>query len=113
MAYLLGDITLKSPASFVRRQVESSAENTSLTGRSTKDIFNRKEQYVLELRSLTTAQVNSVLGEYNLQATRNFEVTETNLTISATPVHIDIQRRDYYKGGDYREDITLTLTEVS
>ena len=114
MPYLLGDITLPQPVSFTRRQVETSASNMTLDGRTKKDITNRKEEYILVFTLLTQAEVTSILGEFDLKTTRNFQVTESNLTISATPVHIEIASRNYNtKGGDYREDITLALTEVS
>jgi len=39
-------------------------------------------------------------------------VAEANLTITSTPVHIDIMRRAYNTpGNEYREDIVLILTE--
>jgi hypothetical protein len=113
MAYTLGDITLKNPVKFQRTPIEVSAENTSIEGRSTKDIFARKEQFVLEFRALTQAQVNEILSEYNYMTSRNFTVSETSLTIAATPVHIDIKNRAFYKGDEYREDLTLVLTEVT
>ena len=112
MAYILGAVTLKNPTEFTRTQVEISAENTSITGRSTKDIFKRKEQFVLMWDSLTQAQVAEILSEYNLQETRSFRVTETSLTIAATDVHIDLPERLYHKGADYREGMELILTEV-
>jgi hypothetical protein len=112
MSYTLGSITLKNPVKFTRQPLEISSENTSIEGRSTKDIFCRKEQFSLEFRALTQAQVSEIMSEYNLLTTRNFTVSETNLTIAATPVHIDIKNRSFYKGDEYREDLTLLLTEV-
>ena len=111
--YQLGDLILKNPVNFVRKQIELSGANTTLTNRTTKDILGRKEQFILTFQNLTQTQVNNLLAEWNLQTTRNFTVNETSLTIPATPVHIDIQQRNYIKGGDYREIIILTLTEVS
>lgn len=113
MAYLLGDITLPNPKRFERRTVEMSKVNDTINGTTKKDIVNRKEQFVLDYTNLTQAQVASILSEYNTQITREFEVTESNLTISATEVHIDIPGRAYNtKGDQYREDLTLILTEV-
>lgn len=112
MSYHLGDITLPRPTEFTRRQIEISASQVSITGRDTRDIRGRKEEFILAFRYLTQAEVASILSEYNLQTTRNFYVDETNLTISSTPVHITISDREYMKGGDYRESLTLTLLEV-
>ena len=114
MAYTLGDITLPSPVNFKRETLEVSAQNLLLDGTTKKNIVSRKERYVLEFTFLTQAQVNSILSEYNLKAVRDFAVSETNLTINSTPVHIDIPSREYNtKGEDYREDLVLILTEVS
>lgn len=114
MAYLLGSITLPNPKEFVREQVETSVMHEMIDGTSKRDITRQKERYILTFRNLTQAQASSIMSEYNLQTTRTFEVTETNLTIAATSVHIAIDSRQYNsKGGDYREDITLVLTEVS
>lgn len=113
MSYILGSITLPNPVSFERETVEKSAKVVTLNNTTKKDITGRKERYILEFRMLTQAEVSSILSEFNLQATRNFSVSETNLTISATPVHVEIDRREYRTpGNEYREDITLTLEEV-
>lgn len=113
MSYILGNITLKNPTGFRRNPIETSVVNTSATGRTTKDIQNRKEQFILAYDDLTQSQVNEILSEYNLEEVRDFSVSETNLTITATAVHIDISPRSYHRGADYREGLILTLTEVS
>lgn len=112
MSYLLGDITLPNPKGFKRRTIEISSEQTSITGRTTKDIRARKEEFILNFEHLTPAEVSSIFSEYDLQTTRNFQVTETNLSIASTPVHIGLPDRDYMKGGSYRETLDLILTEV-
>ena len=113
MAYILGGTTLKNPVFFERELIEFAATNISISGRTTKDIFNQKERYILELRSLTPSQASAIVSIYSGKAVVDFEVTETNLTIPATEVHVEIDRRSYIKGGDYREDLLLYLTEVS
>ncbi len=112
MSYILGATTLPNPKEFNREFIEVSAENLSLEGRTTKDIFKRKERFFLKFQHLTPAQVASILSEYNAETEKNFEVTETNLTIAATLVHIAFSPRDYMKGNEYRSDFTLILTEV-
>ena len=111
MAYLLDSVTLANPVEFSREFIEESGENTSLTGRTTKDIRNRKERFVLVYRNLTSTEVADILDIFNDETTKTFEVTETNLTIAATTVHIQLSKRDYIKGGEYRADITIVLTE--
>ena len=113
MSYTLGDITLPNPKAFTRRQVETGASHLTLDGQSKKDILNRKEQFILNFEFLSQSQISQILGEFDLQTTRNFAVDETNLTITSTPVHISIQNREYSQGAEYRENIQLILTEVS
>ena len=112
MATVLGATTLPNPTSFRRRFLETSSLNTALTGRTTKDIRNRKEVFTLTFERLTKAEVDSILSEYTPEVTKDFSVTEDNLTITATSVHISIEQRDYIKGGEFRTDVILTLTEV-
>lgn len=113
MAWLLGSITLPNPSAFARDVIERSQKIITLNNTTKKDITGRKEVYTLGFQMLTQSEVNSILSEYDLQTTRNFQVTETNLTIASTPVHIEIQRRGYNTPGDqYREDVTLVLEEV-
>ena len=112
MSYILGATTLPNPKEFNREFIEVSAENVSLEGRTTKDIFKRKERFTFRFQHLTPAVVAGILSEYDAETTKDFQVTETNLTIAATPVHIDFSTRTYMKGDTYRSDLTLTLTEV-
>lgn len=111
MSYTLGNVILKRPANMVRQTVETSAVQTTVPGRSVKDIRNRKERYVLSFQNLTQAQVSAIFGEYDLETTRTFTVSETNLTIGPTTVHIDIPDRNYTGGADYRENFVIILTE--
>lgn len=113
MSYTLGNVTLPRPVGFSRTYIEKSATNSTLDGTTNKDITNRKEQYTLEFKNLTQSEVSEILSEYELQSVRDFTVSETNLTIAATSVHIDIGKREYNtKGNEYREDLTIVLTEV-
>ena len=112
MSYVLGSLTLPAPVEFNRETVETSVENLLLTGTTKKDIVNRKERFVLRFEHLTSAEVSSIMAEYDLQTVRNFAVSETNVTITSTQVHIDITNREYVTGADYRENLTIILIEV-
>lgn len=113
MSYLLGSITLPNPQNFEREYIETAAFILTLNNTTKKDLVGRKERYILQFTMLTQAEVAAILSEFELNTTRNFRVTETNLTIAATPVHIEMERRQYNTpGNEYREDIVLILTEV-
>jgi len=111
--FQLGATTLPNPKSFTRDFIETSAQNLLIQGKSTKKTESRKERFVLVFQELTQVQANSILSEYRLETERSFQVTETNLAISATDVLIDISPREYSGGKAYREALTLILTEVS
>lgn len=111
MAFILGATTLKDPVKFTPKIIEISNTNVSLTGRTTKDVRLRKNQWTLEFQNLTPAQFTALETEFNALTTKDFQVTEANLTIAATPVHIDIPGYEYLKGGDYRTSLTVILTE--
>jgi len=113
MAFILGSQTLLNPKSFRREFIETSAENLLIEARSTKRVENRKERFTLVYQNLTPAETAGILSEYNLDEARLFQVTETDLPISATRVLIDVKMRTYpLTGKEYRQDLTLVLTEV-
>ena len=111
MAYILNGTTLKSPTTFDRETIESSVKHNLLTGRTVKDIRNRKDRFILTFQYLSAAERNAIINIWQLETCVTFEVTETNLTIASTDVHVEIPERGYLKGGDYREFFTLILTE--
>ena len=113
MAYIIGNVTLPNPKKLTREFVETSASNLLIEGKTTKRVENRKERFTLEFEHLTSAQVNSILSEYQLGTVRSFTVNETSLSIGPTDVLIDIENREYPLSGDlYRENLDLVLTEV-
>jgi len=113
MSWTLGGVTLKSPATFNRKQVEVAKSNLMLDGTSKKDFIRQKEIYEVGLVDLTQTQVTDIINLYEGQTAVAFEVSETNLTIASTQVFIKIIERKYLtKGDEYRENITLRLEEV-
>lgn len=112
MAWTLGDITLPTPRAFKRETVEMSATNESITGIRTKDIKSRKERFTLTYRYLTQVEIAAILMECNKLSTVNFAVSDGDLSIATTPVHIELNRRSYNTPGEeFREDLDLVLTE--
>ena len=113
MSYKINDLILPRPVRLVRKQIESGATVTTLTGATKKDITNRKEQYILHFQALTQTEVANILTEYNKEDTVDFESTEANLAIPSTECQMDITQREYNtKGSEYREDLIIILTEV-
>lgn len=115
MAYTLGGTTIPTPkaGNFKINIVETAGVITTLNGTMKKDIINRKYQYVIRYEKLTQTEVATLVDLWDDETTKDFAVSETNLTISATSCHVDIADRAYNTGGSsYREDLTLILTEV-
>lgn len=114
MTYILGGITLPNPKELIREQVETAGTVNTINGITKKDIVSRKERFTLVYQMLSQANASILLGIWGGQDIKTFQVTETNLTINPTSVHVEIEKREYTtKGNTYREDITLVLTEVS
>lgn len=113
MSLTLGSLTLPYPKSFKRDFIETSAENLSIEGKTTKRIENRKERFTLVFQNLTPAEAQAILAEYEIDEARLFTSTETDLPISATRVLVDVKTRNYpLTGTAYRQDLALVLTEV-
>ena len=114
MAWTLGSTTLPDPRGFRRRFVEKSVYHEMINGTSKKDISARKERFELTFTRITQATVASILAEFELKQALSFSVTDGDLSIAATNVHVDVSGRDYNtKGSEFREDVTIILTEVS
>lgn len=113
MAWTLGSTTLPDPRGFRRRFVEKSTYHEMINGTSKKDISSRKERFELSFTRISQATVASILAEFELREALSFSVTDGDLSIAATNVHVDVTGRDYNtKGSEFREDVTLVLTEV-
>lgn len=114
MSYILNGTTIPRPQQFQRFQLEIARKLDMLNGATKKDIVGRKEQFLLSYERLTQSEVTNIVAIYNLNSEVTFQVTETNLTIPVTNVHVEIPNRAYRTlGSDYLEDLTLVLTEVS
>jgi hypothetical protein len=115
MSFKLGTTTLPTPrpGEFTMQEIETGGSITVLNGTLKKDIINRKFRYTFNYKLLSQTQVANILAEYDAQTTKTFSVSETNLTIGATTVHVEVTNREFNtQGNDYREDLTLILTEV-
>lgn len=112
MPYTLDGLTLPRPHGFNRDTIEYSTRHDTLSGRTTKDMRSRKERFVLFFKHLTQTEIGNILAKRDLDTVLSFSVSDGSLTISATDVHVEVDRREYNTPGtEYREDIVLTLTE--
>ncbi len=112
MSFTLGGVALDTPTHFKVNLIETGAEMVTLQGKTVKDIFNQKEQYILEFDDLTATEANAIIDLWDDKATKSFVVSETNLNINTT-VLIDIQTKEYQVGPYNWIKIIMTLTEES
>lgn len=83
-------------------------------GKTTKKIQKRKYQYILEFTYLTEVQVSALEALFIPGVVIQFQSTEANLLIGPVDVLLDINKREYPPVGDnVREDVTITLNEVT
>lgn len=114
MTYMLDDLVLPNPKKFVRKIIETGVEHLIYGNLTTKKVQNRKEQFILTYQYLTQAQINSILAKYVLEIVLPFSVTDTNLSIAETDVLMDVSGLEFPPSAEeYRENITITLTEVN
>lgn len=118
MAYILDSTTIRRPAQFTESNNSQSAQNRTLDGSITRDYFgSNKRVWTLDFTTVKKTDYDTIKAIYDSYlstgATKTWEVTETNYTISSVNVHIDLVERGFtIKGTDYLSDFTLTLTEA-
>lgn len=118
MAYILASTTIRNPRQLTEANSTQVAQNRTLSGSVTRDYFgSNKRVWILEFENAKIADfttINNIYQTYlSTGATKTFQVTETNYTVSSTLVHLDLVERAFrVRGTDYISDFTLTLTEA-
>lgn len=118
MSYLLSGSTIKNPQEITERNSTQVAQNRVLSGAITRDYFgSNKRVWILSYRNTKKADydtIKTIYDSYLSTATaKAWQVTETNYTVAATTVHIDLVEREFsVKGSDYISDFDLILTEA-
>ena len=114
MSYLLGGVVLPNPQEYKRDQIEIGSTIVTLNGTIKKDIVARRERHLLTFRRVSQTDIATIMSIWNEEVTKTFQVTESNLTVGPVTVHVNVPTREYNtRGGEYREDISLILDEVS
>jgi len=118
MAYILNATTIRPPSRVEESNNTQVAQIRTLQGTIGRDYFgSNKRVWKLDYKNVNAtdyATIKAIYDSYLATATaKSWSVTETNYTVSATTVHIDLQQRSFsIKGSDYLSDFTLTLTEA-
>lgn len=118
MSYLLDGSTIKSPNNIEELTQDLFVQQTALNNTRSRDYMgDTKRTWALDYVNTKKADydtMKTIWDSYKATAAgKSFQSTETNYTIAATTVHIDLTRRRFSVGGsDYISDFTLILTEV-
>lgn len=118
MSYILAGSTIRSPSTFNETNSTQVAQLRTLGGSVNRDFFGtNKRVWTLDYNNVNPtdyATIKAIYTSYLASGTAQaWQVTETNYTIAATTVHVDLLIRNFsIKGSDYLSDFTLVLTEA-
>lgn len=118
MSYVLDGSTIRNPHEFSEGNSTQAAQNRTLDGSVNRDYFgSNKRVWTLNYTNTKKADYDTIKTIYDSYLStgtaKSWQVTETNYTISATTVHVDLVERGFsIRGEDYLSDFTLTLTEA-
>lgn len=118
MAYTLNGTNIKAPNSLEESNNTQYAQQRTLAGTVNRDYFgSNKRTWKLSYKNILKADfdvINTIYAAYLASGTAvAWLSTETNYTISATTVHVNVDTRGFSVGGsDYISSFTLVLTEA-
>lgn len=118
MSFLLAGTAIRGPLTIEESNNTQAAQQRTLSGAVNRDYFgSNKRVWTLEYKNVNPtayAVIKAIYNTYLTTATaQTWQVTETNYTVAATTVHIDLQTRQFgVRGSSYISDFTLILTEA-
>lgn len=118
MSYLLDGGAIRAPNRMEERNSTQVAQQRTLSGAVNRDYFgSNKRVWVLFYRVAKKADYDTIKAIYDTYLSTgtevDWEVTETNYTVSATTVHVDLIDRGFsVLGESYLSDFDLVLTEA-
>lgn len=118
MSYLLAATTIRAPREIEEKNLTQYAQQKALSGAVGRDYFgSNKRVWSLSYENTKKVDYDTIKAIYDSYLSTGtapaWQVTETNYTVSATTVHVDLQvRRFTMSGSDYISDFTLVLTEA-
>lgn len=118
MAYLLNATEIKRPQSLEETNNTQYAQQRTLQGTVNRDYFgSNKRVWKLEYKNIQKADYDIIKSIYDSYLSSGTAVawssTETNYTISATTVHVNLDSRGFSVGGsDYISSFSLILSEA-
>jgi len=108
----LNSQTIPSPQDMQMETIETSVELDTITGKTRRQVFNRKKRYTLIYNQISQNDVNTLFNILDLDTAVDFEYSDTNYSISTTSVHVFIPNENFLRGASYIERLNLILLEV-
>lgn len=118
MPYLLAATPIKAPNEMNESNSTQMAQHRVLAGDVGRDYFgSNKRVWILKYSNVQKADFDVIDGIYDTYLSTGtvvaWQSTETNYTIAATTVHVDLQEREFsVAGASYLSSFTLVLTEA-
>jgi hypothetical protein len=118
MGFILDGVTIRRPNGVTETNSSQIAENRTLSGNVSRDIFgSNKRIWQMSYENCNPtdyAAIKAIHTSYLAnKVAKSWQVTETNLTIAATTVHVDLLTRDFkVPGSTYLSDFVLILKEA-
>lgn len=117
MPYLLDSQTIRAPYEMRETNSTQFAEQRALSGAVNRDYFgSNKKMWILAYRTTKKTDYDTIKAIYDsylaTNTAKSWQVTETNYTVAATTVHVDLLQREFsVRGNQYLSDFDLILTE--
>lgn len=118
MAYVLDGTSIRAPQEFGESNSTLAAQVRTLSGNVGRDYFgSNKRVWKLSYKNTNKSAydvINAIYQSYlSTGNAKSWTVTETNYSVSATTVHVDLLERGFsVRGTDYISDFDLILTEA-
>lgn len=115
--YILGGVTIKSPASLIEANQTQALLYRTLQGTWNKDLFgSNKRIWSLRYENVSEDDYMGIFGKYEIAIQTGqpitWEIIQENYPIAETSVYVDMTERDFYKGESYYSTFNLILTEA-
>lgn len=118
MSYTLSGTAIRAPLTLNEKNLTQYAQQKTLSGSVGRDYFgSNKRVWTLSYENVNATDYATIYAIYQSYLTtgsaKAWVVDETNYTVAATTVHIDLLDRGFKVGGtDYLSDFDLILTEA-
>lgn len=118
MSFLLDSTVIRRPMAVEEKNSSQFAQQRTLSGAIARDYFgDNKRSWRLSYSNVQKAEYDVIKAIYDsylaTETEKSWEVTESNYTVAATTVHMDLQERGFKTpGSSFLSEFDLILTEA-